>query len=59
MTYSVNDSLGMEIVQAIKDLSGEGLGHNFIEPAVLSENTGDRATRNVFKETVKPLSAVC
>ena len=58
MTNSVNDSLGMEVVQAVKDLSGEGLCHILVESAVLSQGAGDRTTRNVFKEARKSLSVV-
>jgi len=56
--YSVNDSLGMEVVQTVKDLRSERLRHVLIESAVFSQGTGDRTTRDVFKEAAKPLSAV-
>ena len=55
----MNDSLGMEVVQAIEDLSGEGLRHVLVEPTQLSQDTGDRTAWNVFKETINPLSAAC
>ena len=32
----MDDSLGVEVVQAIKDLSSEGLRHILVEPTQLS-----------------------
>ena len=40
----MNDSLGMEMVQAIKGLSSEGLRHVLIEPTVLFRDTGNGRT---------------
>ena len=55
----MDDSLGVEVVQAVKDLSSEGLRHVLDEPTLLSQDTNNRTTRNVFKEATDPLSAVC
>lgn len=52
MKYSMNNPLGMEVVQTVEDLFSEGLRHVLVETAVLSQNTGDRTTWNVFEEAV-------
>ena len=40
----MDDSLGMETVQAIKGLSREGLRHVLIEPTMLLRDTGNGRT---------------
>ena len=50
-TYSVQDTLGVEVLQPTQNLSGEGLGHFFIEFTMLAQTTGNRTTRNIFQET--------
>ena len=55
----MNNSLGMEVIQAIEDLSGKVLCQIIDESTLLSQVIGDRTTRNVFKETVEPQLAVC
>ena len=49
----MNDSFGMEVVQTVKDLRSEGLCHVLIESASFSQDTGNRTTPSVFKETVE------
>ena len=58
MKYSVNDSLGMEIVQTVKDLRGERLRHILVKSTVLSQDASNRTTWNVFKEATKLSSVV-
>ena len=53
----MDDSLGMKVVQAVKDLSGEGLRHVLVEPTLLSQDTGNRTTRDIFKETTNSVSS--
>jgi len=55
----VDDSLGMEVVQTLKDLSSERLGHVLVEPTAVSQDAGDRAARNVFEEAMWFPSAEC
>lgn len=52
MKHSMNNPFRMEIVQTVEDLFREGLRHVLVETTVLSQNTGDRTTRNVFEEAV-------
>jgi len=49
----MNDSFGMEVVQTVKDLRGEGLRHILIESTSFPQDTGNRTTPNVFKEAMK------
>ena len=56
--YSVDDPLGMEVLETFKDLRSEGLRYVLIESTVFSQDAGNRTTRNVFKEAIKPTSAV-
>ena len=53
------DSLGMEVVQTVKDLSSERLGYILVEPTAFSQDAGNRTTRNVFKEAIGSPSAEC
>ena len=54
----MDDSLGMKVVQAVKDLSGEELRHVLVEPTLLSQDIGNRTTRDVFEETTNPVSSM-
>jgi hypothetical protein len=52
----MDDPLGMEIVQTVKDLRSEQLRHVLVESTVLSQDTGNRTTGNVFEEAIMPQS---
>jgi hypothetical protein len=54
----MNDSLGVEVVQTVEDLSSEGLYQILAEPSVAAQEAGNRTTRNIFKEAIKSLSTV-
>ena len=54
--YPMNYSLGMKVVQTVKDLRSERLRHVLTKPTVLSQNTSNRTTRNIFEETGRRLS---
>jgi len=58
-TYSMDDSLGMQVVQTVEDLSSERLGHILVEPTAFSQDAGNRTTRNVFEEAIKFPSEGC
>jgi hypothetical protein len=54
----MNDSLGMEVVQTLENLSSEGFYQILAEPTVVAQEAGDRTTWNIFKEAIKPQSTV-
>ena len=56
--YSMNDSLGVEVVKTVEDLRSEELGNLLIESAPFPQDTVNRTARDIFKEARKPLSAV-
>jgi hypothetical protein len=39
--YQVNDSLGVEVMQTVKDLISEALYHILVEPTMLIQSTGN------------------
>jgi len=50
-TYSVQDTLRMEVLQPREDLLCEILGNGFFETTVFTQATSYGATRNVLQES--------
>ena len=51
--HSVDDSLGMKVFQTVEDLGTERLRHVVVKSTMLSQDTSNRSTRNIFKEARK------
>lgn len=47
----MKNSFGVEVLQAVENLGGEGLGDLLTELAMLPDTAADGATRNVFQES--------
>ena len=50
LEITVEDTFGVEVLEAGEDLTREGLGDVLVEFAVLEQAAPDRSTRDVFKE---------
>jgi len=48
----MDDVIGMEIREGVKDLGSERLGHLRVEPAMFFQTTPDGPARDVFQESV-------
>ena len=50
-TYSMQNTLRVQVFEAVKDLTGERFCDLFIELAMFPQTAGNRATGDVLQET--------